>query len=230
MAGEERNPWEHDLWRVALAVPPEDVPALWHASARAIPIERHYLDPDPEGGDGILGITVSGDEQAEAVGEAKRLYAKAREAAGLPAAEPEVVGVRTPLFNDTLWNALLVEAETLAASGRPDLAVVRAQTGLEVYAKTALEQVFVRRLGARNGYPLARRCRVQLDRPSDDLLAAITGERASDAMWFSRYRQHLQRRNLVVHRGYSVSHLDAEESLVAVRACLAWLQRLWMAS
>lgn len=224
------DPWDHDLWRVALGVPANDVAALWHASARAIPVERHFLEPDADGGDATLFISVSADEKGSAVAEASRLYARAREAAGLPSAAPELLGAVPPFLRDTLWHLLFVEAETLASTGRHDLAVVRAQTGLEVYAKTAFEQIVVRRFGERNGGSLARQCRPQLDKSTIDLLAAITGQRATDEPWFEGYRTHLQRRNVVVHRGYSVTAADAHASLEATQACLDWLRDLWAQS
>jgi hypothetical protein len=223
----ERNPWEHELWRVSFSAPLEDIPALRQTIPMTVPVERQIVDTDPIAEEGAVYITVGADDEREAIGEAKRLYGKARETAGLGPHDPEVTGILPPLLGDTLWHILFVEAGTLVAQGRHELAAVRAQTGLEVYAKVAFEQIVASRVGESNGKLLARHCRVTLDRATVDLLAGFTGQRASEEPWFTEYKHHLQRRNNAVHRGYRLSELDAKRSLAAVDGCFRWLQEIW---
>jgi hypothetical protein len=118
------------------------------------------------------------------------------------------------------------------AEERYDLAVLRAQTSCEVLARKALAGGLRAELGRQRGDALLDRKSVRLsfslgDGRTLELLHVLTGHRPTTEPWWKHYRDHLVRRNGVVHGGLRVARADAEKSLAAVDACRAWLKDFW---
>jgi hypothetical protein len=79
----------------------------------------------------------------------------------------------------TWWH----DAHQHLKEGRYDLAVVCQQTSLELYAKDAIEQICIRRLGEA-GAKTARRVRKTLADPAPAILHALTGRPIAEEPWW----------------------------------------------
>jgi hypothetical protein len=153
----------------------------------------------------------------------------ARAHAGLKPEPAYVIGAVLPSYGFEPDEQLTLEARQHYNSGRYDLAVIRAQTGCELYAVAALRHTLRRCFGDWDrAVAVAGHLRPALsDRRTQDLIALLTGEVVTDEPWWPAYRAHLQRRNAIVHEGVLVSADEAASSLEAVKQCWDWLFRLW---
>jgi hypothetical protein len=224
-------------WRVAIAVPDEEVELIRHAAVEVLPAERHaMITEDPL--DGTVGATellieVVGPGEREAREQAAELYRRVRAVARLSVDEPvEFIGLMSPIFGGVVWDRLWREAVELHAHGRHELAVVRAQTACETLAFDAVAGAFRGRLGREDGDVVARLFRGSLkDERAQRLIHGLTGGWAplkfAELEWWTAYSTHVQRRNDVVHKGITVPAREAQASLDAVERCMAWLRELW---
>lgn len=226
---------DRDWWRVDISLSAEEVGVLRLAVPNVVPAERQWITsrPVPEGAepDYTLQLAVFAESQEDAVATASSAYAEALHASGLPQVEPSIVGLLSPIFMEKPWARLFSEAWNLHSTGRHELAVVRAQTALEVHAEMAIAAVCRGRLGEIGGPLVAKRMPTSLRHPLKiDLLHALTGKLVSDAEWWTAYVAHVKRRNKIVHEGLSVTSAQARESLDAVQACHAWHRDVWAAA
>lgn len=224
---------KNDLWSVHVALPIEHRRLVVLAIEHALPRERvavtTELMPDGTEGDASVAMQVVATSHAAAVARAEELFRQAVEdLPGVGPVEPEVLGVLTPLFGEEPHARLRAEAEQLWSDHRYEAAVTRAQTGLELYAKTALLGAFERLHSPSSAARAMRNCAPSLgDRRTQDVIELVIGWRVTDEPWWEAYRAHLTRRNQVVHDGLVLSADDASHSLDAVDACKRWLRNLW---
>jgi hypothetical protein len=219
---------DDDLWRVRVALDPEEVGALGVALL-AVPRERWEIRVPHVEEDSlpVLLIEVRGTTRVDAETEAQRLYARARRQASLSPKPCHIFGALSPIFAAAPHARLLEEAETLIEAERFDWAVVRAQTACETYAVLALDHIGRGRAeNGKEGSDLFRTVslRHRVDRA---LLRDLTGFEIGSEPWWADYDLHVERRNGIVHAALSVSEGQAVESLAAARAFIAFLQLRW---
>ena len=213
-----------------IAVPASDARALQLGAPAVIPSERHAVvtedRPDGEEQATTLHIEVLAQSEEQAIDRASVLYTQARAAARLPAADAQVIGLMSPVLMVQPWGRCWNDARQHLLDGRSDLAVVRAQTALELFAVAAFEGICKRRLGER-GLLLVRRFRASLADPTADLLEVLTGRRMKDCGWWQPYDLHRKRRNEILHQGVVVTPDQARTSLRIVEDARIWLAQLW---
>jgi hypothetical protein len=144
-------------------------------------------------------------------------------------AQPVSIYLPILLQGSPYERVLLDFAKRAAARGEDgdhEVAVVTAQMAVEVM----IEQTI--------GGLLRSRGLEDLDEPLSDLLPsynignervlrlydALSGEQIQNEAFWPNFKEHVKRRNQIVHRGMRASRQDAEESIAAVEAVLAHLQ------
>lgn len=213
-------------WQVRIALDATEVGALETAMYVVLPAERWELRlPRIEDeGTPILSIEVRTERQEEAERQASEWYARARQQAHLPPREAQVLGALSPIFAASPHQRLLDEAATHIEHQRYEWAVVRAQTACELYGKLALAH-FARKI--------PKDCKESFragslgHRHDRRLFRDLTGVEIGSEAWWPRYRQHLDRRHEIVHEGISVTAREAQESMDAATAFVAFLQARW---
>jgi hypothetical protein len=217
-------------WQVRIALDPAEVGAISVAMHVVLSAEQWELRlPRIEDeGSPVLSIEVRTEKQEDAEKRASELYARAREQADLLPRDAPVLGALSPIFAASPHERLLDEAASHIDHQRYELAVVRAQTACEVYARLALDRV-ARDVAERDqNRPSSLFRSVSLRaRPDRALLRALTGHQIADEKWWTSYCEHVERRNEIVHAGISVTEREARESLEAAEAFIAFLQARW---
>ncbi len=111
----------------------------------------------------------------------------------------------------------------------PDLAVLLAQTAVEIYVEVAFDSLLAREI---KGAPVRERMAAFVrdarslkgDRRVRDLWEALTGDKISGAASWKAYDRHVERRNRVVHAGHPVAVEEASESLGACESMIDHMQ------
>lgn len=126
---------------------------------------------------------------------------------------------------------LIALARQLCDEDKPDLAVVAAQTACEVYAEVAIRDLLkARELGEfeevipelLTGYSL-------MDRRGQRVFHALTGESIQRSELWASYKAHVERRNLVVHRGKQITADQADDSINVAEAFHEYIATAWEA-
>ncbi len=125
---------------------------------------------------------------------------------------------------------LIVRARELAPV-EPDLAVLLAQTSVEIYVEVAFDALLAREVKSElvreRMAAFVRDARsLKGDRRPRDLWEALTGEKISTAPTWKQYDQHVELRNRVVHTGQPVSLAEANESLHACEGMIDHMQEV----
>jgi hypothetical protein len=218
-----------DRWHVRLALDPAEVEAIRVAMYAVLSPEQWEVRlPDIPGEEApVLSIEVRTAKQEDAEQQARDVYAEAREAAQLRPCDAEVLGALSPIFAAAPHDRLLGEAATHIEQKRFELAVVRAQTACEVYARLALDRI-ARDVAEPGTKPSSLFRSVSLrDRSDRALFLALTGFQIGAERWWGSYRAHVERRNEIIHAGISVTDQEAMGSMVAAEAFIAFLQARW---
>jgi hypothetical protein len=123
---------------------------------------------------------------------------------------------------------LMEQAKSLLDEGRQHLAVVVAQTACEV-----LTEQLMTALTERLDEPLRKWARGRLPRTHDldddrvrGLYVALTADAIQTAPFWASFKQHVDRRHQVVHRGTKVSAAEGQESYDAVQQLLTHLEQI----
>lgn len=187
-----------------------------------------YAVPDDEPHDLTFHGVRSG-EISGAVADAKRVYAEARRYAGLCSHAPSSVTVE-PMEELVHWPrhyALLSSAYAMREREENAHAVVAAQAACEVCAERAIGDLLRRRkLGPFQEIVLEYAANYSMLRgPSQEVWLALTLERFTAAPGFAEYKEHVERRNKIVHKGADVTWVEAEASLAAARGFLDYVER-----
>jgi HEPN domain-containing protein len=213
-------------WQVRIALDATEVGALEAAMYVVLPAERWELRlPRIEDeGAPILSIEVRTEKHEQAERQASEWYARARQQADLSPREAQVLGALSPIFAASPHKRLLDEAAKHIEHQRYEWAVVRAQTACELYGKLALAH-FARKIP--NGGERSFRTGSLGHRHDRQLFRDLTGVELGREAWWSSYRRHLDRRHEIVHEGISVTEREAQESIDAATAFIAFLQARW---
>lgn len=110
--------------------------------------------------------------------------------------------------------------------GRNDMAVLRAQAACEVYARKVLDDLLERRGGSELAKAVKPSATLN-DRRSQGLFHLLTNEWITDQEWWDAYREHLERRNNIVHAGAVVTSDQAHASLDAADEFRRYLKAAW---
>jgi hypothetical protein len=185
-----------------------------------------FAGPDTLLGDAQLSFdfSASADDKDELVAEAQRIFAQLRERAGLDPALWRLIGfaevTRPP------WEVALEKAHQASMHGQHEEVVVFAQTACETRATSALRSLLEHTGVPSNVVAKFIRSTSLRDDFSQSLLAALTDVRIQDADWWEKYERHVQRRNLVVHKGGDVPRRQADESLEVSRQFCDFIGKL----
>jgi hypothetical protein len=222
-------------WQVRIALDPAEVDAISVAMhvVSLVPWELRLPRIEDEGSP-VLSIEIRTEKQEDAEKQASELYARARQQAQRQQAQlssrwAQVLGALAPIFPRSPHEDLLDEAKGHIERKDWELAVVRAQTACEVYARRALDRL-ARDVAEHDQKkkPSSLFRSMSLRARSDrTLLRALTGQQIADEKWWASYNAHVERRNEVVHSGITVTEREARESMGATEAFIAFLKARW---
>jgi hypothetical protein len=213
---------------VEFVISEDEIPALDYAGPRVVgPLNfTVYLapvNPDWEpipGGEPKVELYVYATDPDDARQQAETLYASMRKEGGLKVEpEPRFVGVYMNAGTDPLWLQHFDEAGDLIQQRRYELAVVAAQIACEIEIKDAIDLAAEAPEGS-----LARmaiegpRSWSLIDKRAQKVFVAVIGRTPTKEPWWSDYRDHVERRNNIVHRGAKVSETSARRSLEVAEA------------
>jgi hypothetical protein len=220
-----------DNWAVSFAIDPNLEAHIAGPAYASFPAERITLSTVKFDGDvpplATIALSVRASTPDEARIDATRVFRTIMERLGCPEVEPDVLGVGSPIFEDRV-ESLVAEALHLVAQGRHEVAVLRAHTAAEIFAKTALGTMFAGRLSEDRRAHGHRMVRLNLnDARSLDVFEALTGSRPDRQAWWDDYRVHLARRHAVAHEGEWVSRDGAMSSIAAARGFIEYLRGIW---
>ena len=230
---------------ISVAVPDEDASAVERAldARRSRPgwILASLVMKDPSDGFAELQYEVVAETDDGALRRGLEDYRELRLDAGLPLHDPPYASLqppwpgRQPQLRD---QARLDRAQDLLDRGDWDLAVVVAQTAVEVL----VAQVISDRLQAigdhlhENQLPtlrtnLTRNIKTYSlnDDPTRELWDDLMEDTIKRANVWADYKDHVKRRHGVVHNGVEVRQAQATASLAAARAMIEHIQSRWRA-
>jgi hypothetical protein len=217
------------LWQVHIAVAPHERDAVARAAPHVVPGERvevHTDTTDSGEEDVLLALLVHATSAEEAISEGGHLFRTIRREAGLPQAPTLVLGYISPWWHRNRLPHLGKEALELHKQRRHDLAVIRTQTVNELAVTETLRRLLKDQHPHADPNHLIRRPVTLRDEQSKALLHMLTGRRIQDEPWWSKYVEHVKRRNAIVHEGLVVTYDDAVASIEASLALRVWLQEV----
>jgi hypothetical protein len=220
-----------ERWRVSFPTDPPHLDALLAALALEVP--REQTDWVTGGGDdepwANVAFVVPATNAEAALAAAQELVARAIQDTDLPSSlipEPATASLISPVAALPLEDQLSIEASRLVMEGRNDMAVLRAQAACEVYARKVLDDLLERR----GGSELVKHVKPSAtlnDRRSQGLFHLLTNEWITHQEWWDAYREHLERRNNIVHAGAVVTSDQAHASLDAADGFRRYLNAAW---
>lgn len=219
-------------FRTLLIAPAEDAAALMKG-AEALGDERVTLvdeEPTPTlplrpatGARTVVSMELDEVTTQAVVKEARAIYTRIREKAGLPPSLGSEPLTMTPmnrlLIFDPKSGDFFQIAERLYDEGNYLYTVVAAQTAFEMYMEGVFEYVLKLRSTAEIGETIGEMIRGYnlMDSRIRKLWKGFTGHSLTeDRSTWDAYKAHLHRRHGLVHRGERVSKEEAEASLKAV--------------
>lgn len=215
------------LWQVHFALDPEEKNAVKQAAPTVVPAERFEIRTElAEQGEGeiTLGLRVYAKTSEGATEEAEHLFRRIRAAAGLSPARGSTLGYQSPWWREkSRASEIGREAHELLTQGRHELAVIRIQTANEMHMREAIERLL------RDHHPeavadrLLRGAVTLTDPQQQALMHMLTGEHVQQTQWWPRYKEHVQRRNAIVHKGLAVNREEATASFEASLELRGWL-------
>jgi HEPN domain-containing protein len=164
-----------------------------------------------------------------AFNEARGLYRRVVEAAGLAVPEPlelAISGFEALMVQASRDRELLSRAHELMERNEYDLTVIVAQTACEVLVADALrsllhphvsDQVRPWLLGRVTSFTL-------MDDPTRALWNQVTGSTVQDQSFWEPYKTHVKRRHAIVHSGERVDTGAAQSSLDAAVALFDYVE------
>lgn len=212
-------------WSVKLRLPDGDLRELlalrapdFAPGARHIQFGGSVDDPEIDPPSITFELEATGFDDAEE--KAKGAVHRMRRAARLPDASHAVVWL-APLGDDDASSQYLEQAKELVLEERYGLAVVAAQIHFEAQLTALLRE-------AAGDQPLRWIARLLKDKRIAELkrevsfatVEVLLGVDVTQTAEWSRFRDHVERRNDVIHKGQTVDKHHAEESIRVV-------QQLW---
>lgn len=165
-----------------------------------------------------------------AFNEARRLYTRIAESAGVPVPDPlemRMSGFDALMTQPSQARERLAHAHDLQEREEHALAVVVAQTACEVLIREVLptlvqphvtEDVFPWALERIRQYALN-------DRQTQGLWSRVAGSAIQDQDFWPAYKTHLDLRNRIVHRGESAIADEAAASLTTAEALIDYVEQ-----
>lgn len=212
-------------WSVKLRLADRDLRELlelrvpdFAPGARHIQFGGSVDDPEMDPPSITFELEAAGFDDAEE--KAKGAVYRMRRAAGLPDAIQTVVWL-APLGSDDASSQYLEQAKELIHEERYGLAVVAAQIHFEAQLTALLHE-------AAGDQPLRWIARLLKDKRIAELkrdvsfatIEVLLGVDVTQIAEWSKFRDHVERRNDVIHKGQTVDRHHAEESVRVV-------QQLW---
>jgi hypothetical protein len=210
-----------------VTIPPEDADAIESAAAEHLAADRFAVIHDETDGSVLLCVAVNVHSIDDMSLTAAGIYHELRRLAGLtPGSTVVRFGLAPGLLREARHFELLANARELLDDNRCEFAIIASQIAVEIYTELAVTAL-VERLGLDafgaavldtiDGYGPHRR-RVQA------LWNALTADTIQQrATVWRDYREHVERRNDVVHRGHKASASEARASLEAATQMLLYL-------
>lgn len=215
------------LWQVHFALDPEEKAALQQAGPTVVPAERFEIRTElTEQGEGeiTLGLRVYAKTSDEATEEAEHLFRRIRAAAGLNSAKGSTLGYMSPWWRESSRASEIGrEAHDLLEQGRHELAVIRIQTANEMHIREAVERLLHDHHPEAIANRLLRGAATLIDQQQQALMHMLTGEHVQQTEWWPLYKEHLQRRNAIVHKGLAVNREEATASIEGSLELRRWL-------
>jgi hypothetical protein len=218
---------------VEFVIQEPEIPALDYAGPRIVGPDNYLLlkapvnsewEPIP-GGEPTLEIYVDALDLDAAQEEAERLYAEMRvEGALPPQPKPRVIGLFMSFGEDAPWLRHFNEAQGMFAQKRYELAVITAQIACEVEVRAVIDEA-----ADAPEESLARiaidgpRTYSLIDRRAQAVLKAVIGRSPTSERFWTKYKDHVRRRNNIVHSGARVTRADAAESIEVAEDFVNWL-------
>jgi len=226
---EQFDPPEGDidrgLWQVHFPLDASDKAAFQRAAPVVVPAERMSIHiTEGTEGDTTFAIRIHASRRDEAIDEARHLVRKIRREAGLTSPAPEPTGYISPWWQSRSIGAHIgAEAHELHRQRRHELAVVRIQTACELHIVEAVGRLLAEHPSGIEASKLIRRPMTLSDERSRAVMHLLTGRRIEQEPWWPEYRQHLDRRNAVVHDGVAVTYEDSVRSIEVSLQLRRWL-------
>ena len=183
-----------------------------HRFAFTGPATLRHQDSELSGMEGI-SLFVQADGSMGARNQGLHLARRLYEAAGVDPARIRIIGVLPVHDGDDRTNELMEVANALIEEGRPELAVVAAQTACEITLRNTFWTVLA---GDRENGQLVLNLvqKFALMEPgSKQLFEHVFGVRPASHSWWPEYVAHVARRNQVVHKGAVVAESEARKSV-----------------
>lgn len=181
-------------------------------------------DGSDEGEPNTITFDVTASTAQEARLLAQHRLGEMRRRASVRVRESEVVWVARLSDNPNADSLRFFSlAKQLAAGENPEMAVMAAQTHLEVQVRILVEMT-----RSTEPSPVLDAIAGQLrwaphDRWLQPILESVYHIKMDDCEAWPAYKAHVTRRNHVVHRGQSIDDTAAKESIAAVSALWEWL-------
>jgi hypothetical protein len=219
-------------YRTLLIAPAEDAEALPRGADslgdQRVTSVAEEEEPRPSSGEfvgtrTVVSMELDGPTTQSVVNEARAIYERIREHAGLPPGSGHEPVAMSPmnrlLMFDPRSGDFFQIAEGLYDQGNYLYTVVAAQTAFELYMEGVFEYVLHLRSTVAIGAAIGDMIRSYNldDRRVRDLWEGFTGHKvtAEEKTW-EAYKAHLERRHGLVHRGERVAKEEAAASLTAV--------------
>jgi hypothetical protein len=206
---------EEHPWSVEIVIADDEQVAMDYAGTRVVgPGKYIVVRPSPflgrsaEGWPSTLHIDVDAPTADEAQARAIGLYETMRDVADLsPDHDARVLTVGPLVGAVNPWDVYSLAADEMLEQKQYALAVVAAQTHCEPYIHHALESAAEREgtSMARLAPTLLRSCSLT-DRFGPQIFEALLGVDPASAPCWQKYKDHVYRRNRVVHEGAKVTH------------------------
>jgi hypothetical protein len=215
-------------WYVHLSVSDDEAADLLAAAGGIVDEHRASLVTSPSSDLTELMLFSREDEDERARDAVIDVYQRLRRVAGLDAEPARVVALSRPSgkgkSRHRLDVTLMREANRILNSeSHLEWVVVLAQTACEVYVRGILDRRAAE-LGDAAIDSVAQLPGSNLDNETvRRTLYQLTGYAPQEAEWWRDYQAHVQRRHRIVHAGARVTRKDAESSIKAAEAVIAFL-------
>lgn len=159
---------------------------------------------------------------------AEVIYAEMRKEGGLsPLRQPRVVGLFDVTGDDPLWLQHFDEAADMIEQQRYELAIMTAQIACEIEIQDAIEKAADAPEGSLARMAIdAPRSYSLTDRRAREVFKTLLGQTPTEQGFWAGYRDHVERRNNVVHRGARVTRPEAVASVFVAEEMVDWVQRV----
>lgn len=218
---------------VEFVIEESEMPGLDYAGPRVAGPDGYVLinapvNPNGEpipGGEPSLEIYVEAVDLDAVQREAERLYGLMRQEGGLPPKAPRVIGLFGTDGRDPPWLFFFDEANAMLEQQRYEAAVVTAQVACEIEVRAAVEEAAQAPEGSLARMAIdAPRSYSLIDRRAREIFKVVLEVSPTSEPFWEGYRDHVGRRNNVLHAGARVTRDDAVASVSTAEDMVDWVQ------